>query len=245
MAITPINKKSISDQVFDQLKEQIVSGVWKTGEKIPSENVLAEMLGVSRVTVRQALQKLTVLGLLETRTGEGSFVQREDLGKLMKVAIAPSAYLKPHTLREVFTFRRAIEIQTAGIAAMYATEENIAELRDAYERQMQIDENTTVESFAQDDLNFHIAIAKCTNNSLIMTVYEVLWDVLSNAMKQTVNSLGFEHAITYHGLIADAIASHDVQKAEEVMRKHLDTNESVVFGRADFSRGKDDSYAIL
>ena len=73
MAIKKVVKSSVSQQVFDQLREQILSGSWKPGQKLPSENELAAQFGVSRVTVRNALQKLSGLGLLETRFGEGSF----------------------------------------------------------------------------------------------------------------------------------------------------------------------------
>lgn len=224
MAVKPVNKSSISEQVFEQLKQQILSGEWSVGMKIPSENELAETMSVSRVTVRQALQKLTVFGLLETRTGEGSFVQGENLGKQMKVAITPSAYLQPHTLREVYDFRRAIEIQSAGLAAEYATDEQVEKLREIYRQQMDISSDST-ERFAQLDLEFHIQIARCTGNTLILTVYEVLWDILSNAMQRTVSKLGFRYAFEYHAQLVDAIAAHDTERAEKVMRAHLKTNE--------------------
>lgn len=224
MAVRPVIKSSISEQVFEQLKQLIVSGEWYVGMKIPPEMELAESMNVSRVTLRQALQKLTVLGLLETKVGEGSFVREESLGKQMKVAISPAAYLQPHTLREVYDFRRAIEIQSAGLAAEYATQEQIDALREIYQRQADVEHHTT-ESFAETDLEFHIQIARCTGNSLILTVYEVLWDILSNAMQRTVSQLGFQYGLEYHGQLLEAIANHDAPEAERIMREHLKTNE--------------------
>lgn len=224
MAVRPVNKSSISEQVFEQLKQQILSGEWYVGMKIPPEMELAESMDVSRVTLRQALQKLTVLGLLETKVGEGSFVRGENLGKQMKVAISPAAYLQPHTLREVNDFRRAIEIQSAGLAAEYATQEQIDALREIYRRQMDVEHHTT-ESFAETDLEFHIQIARCTGNSLILTVYEVLWDILSNAMQRTVSQLGFQYGLEYHGQLLEAISNHDAPAAERIMREHLKINE--------------------
>jgi len=75
MAIRKIKRQSVSDQVFEQLKEQLLMNEWRRGEKLPSENELATSFDVSRVTVRHALQKLTALGLIETKLGEGSFVR--------------------------------------------------------------------------------------------------------------------------------------------------------------------------
>lgn len=224
MAVRPVNKSSISEQVFEQLKQQILTGEWAVGMKIPSENELAETMNVSRVTIRQALQKLTVFGLLETRTGEGSFVQGENLGKQMKVAITPSAYLQPHTLREVHDFRRVIEIQSAGLAAKYATDEQIARLAEIYQQQADIAHHST-ETFAKLDLEFHLQIARCTGNTLILTVYEVLWDILSSAMQRTVSQMGFHYGIEYHAQLLEAISKHDIEGAERIMRAHLMTNE--------------------
>lgn len=226
MAIKPVNKSSISEQVFEQMKYQILSGEWPVGMKIPSENDLAVTMNVSRVTIRQALQKLAVFGLMETKTGEGSFVQGENLGKQMKVAITPSAYLQPHSLREVFDFRRAIEIQSAGLAAKYAVDEQIAKLAEIYQHQANIERHST-ETFAKLDLEFHLQIARCTGNTLILTVYEVMWDILSVAMQKTVSKMGFHYGVEYHAQLLKAISDHDIDRAEQVMRAHLEKNDAM------------------
>ena len=75
MAQRKISKISVVDQVADEMKEKIVSGEWKPGDKLPSESDIAQMYGVNRLSVRMALQKLGTLGIIETRVGEGSFVQ--------------------------------------------------------------------------------------------------------------------------------------------------------------------------
>ena len=72
--IEKVNRRTVADQVFHIILKKISSGEWKIGEKIPSEIELAQDLGVSRTTLKMALQKLNTLGILETRVGEGSFV---------------------------------------------------------------------------------------------------------------------------------------------------------------------------
>ena len=91
MALTAIKKESIGEQVLAQMKEQILNGEWKEGMKIPSENQLCDTFGVSRVTVRQAIQKLVAQGLLETRLGEGSYVKGFDLGSFIR-GVIPVSY---------------------------------------------------------------------------------------------------------------------------------------------------------
>ena len=228
MAVTPIKKQTVSEQVFEQLKDQIIRGEWPVGTKIPSENELCAQLGVSRASVRPALKKLTVLGLIETRQADGSYVCGENMGQAVKVALTPGALLRPHNLTEVLEFRRSIEVPAAGLAAKNATEDQVRTLSDIYERQLKAAERSALKEYSSLDMDFHMAIARASNNSLMVTVYEVLWDLLSVAMEETVMKLGFGYAKKYHRKLMDAIAAHDSKKAETAMREHLTANEKAM-----------------
>lgn len=195
---------------------------WELGEKLPSETELGNILGVSRVTVRQALQKLAVLGLVETRLGEGTFVCEANMAARMKASLVPDIYLTPHSTEEVLDFRCAIEVETAGLAARKATAEDIAELKRLLARQLDV-ENRTPKSFADDDNAFHMTIAKSTGNSLIIATYELLADIFSSAMMHTVRSLGMEIGIPYHKRLVEAIEAHDEHRAIVTMKEHMNT----------------------
>ena len=84
-----IKKTNMTQQVIEQFKQQILDGSWRVGERIPSENELAQTLGVSRSTVRQALRSLSDYGLLDIRLGSGSYVKKPESGEIMK-AILPT-----------------------------------------------------------------------------------------------------------------------------------------------------------
>ena len=75
MAIQAIERKKVSDEVFEQIKAMIASGNWKPGDKLPSEKELTELFGVSRVTIREALKKLASYNIIETSQGRGSFIR--------------------------------------------------------------------------------------------------------------------------------------------------------------------------
>ena len=75
MAIQAIDRKKVSDEVFEQIKAMIASGNWKPGDKLPSEKELTELFGVSRVTIREALKKLASYNIIETSQGRGSFIR--------------------------------------------------------------------------------------------------------------------------------------------------------------------------
>ena len=101
MGIKPIKRVNVGEQVLLQLKKMLIDGEWAPGSKIPSENELAELFEVSRITVRQALQKLNALGLIETRLGDGSYVRNLDIGDSMN-ALIPFIYLGYQSDSHVF-----------------------------------------------------------------------------------------------------------------------------------------------
>ena len=80
MTIKKIVRDGVSDQVYSQLKENVAQGVWQPGEKIPSENQLVSLFGVSRASIRMAIQKMITLGLLESKVGDGTYVRPPDPG---------------------------------------------------------------------------------------------------------------------------------------------------------------------
>ena len=219
MELRPVKKESISEQVFEQMKSQISSGKWKTGEKLPSETELAAIFHVSRVTIRNALQRLSTMGLVETRFGEGSFVSEMNIGRQVKTVLLPSVYLQPHNVEEILQFRCAIEVETAGLAATYATAEHMEVLKKILQKQFVLKDNVT--AFAECDLDFHHAVAKCTGNSLIIATYEILRDILKTAMVKTVRSLGPDIGLPYHQKLVRAIEAHDEHTAIVTMKEHM------------------------
>jgi len=222
MRIAPIVKTKISDQVFEQMKQQMLRGEWKPGEKLPSENQLAEAFGVSRVTIRHALQKLTVLGLIETTLGEGSFVKEAQLGVFINPMI-PMAYLKERNTLEVLDFRYLIEIETTGLAVQRATEKDIRILKDLL-NEMETQKGNW-RSFADADLRFHMQIGIITGNSLIIGIYNILKDILSVTMEDIVKDLGSKLGLHYHKRLIKAFEEHDSEQAKMIMREHMESTK--------------------
>ena len=101
MEIKPIRKVNVGEMVFNQLQDLLIRGEWKPGDRLPSENELAELFHVSRITVRQALQKLSAMGLIETRLGEVSFVRKVDASESMN-ALVSTLYLDNASSLQVF-----------------------------------------------------------------------------------------------------------------------------------------------
>ncbi len=218
MPIKKVVHQSIGEQVFEQLKEQIFNNEWRSGEKIPSENDLAASFGVSRITVRQALQKLMALGLIETRLGEGSFIKEAVPGINMNPLI-PMAYLNENPLMELLEYRKVLEGNVAELATQKASEEEVAKLEEAYLLMEQAKDD--LQMFSKMDLNFHLLLANMTKNSLIIQTFHIFNDVLNRAFTQIVSKRGNSAGIYYHQLLLEAVKSRNSREAKRIMDEHM------------------------
>lgn len=218
MAIVPVKRASVSEQVYEQLKNNLINGAWKVGEKIPSENELASMLGTSRMTVRQALSRLNTLGLIETRLGEGSFVCELKPGFYLKEMI-PYTYLGWESIREILDFRVVIEVGTASLAVDRITDEQIEQLEETYRKMKENIDN--VEIYSREDIKFHCLIAEFTGNSLIIQLQEIIKDITTSFIYQVTSEMGADNGIKYHREIIDAFKDKDKDRVEQMVRQHL------------------------
>ena len=218
MEIKPIRRTSISDQVSMQIKQLILDKDWKPGERIPSETELAELFGVSRVSVREALLKLNAIGLLESRFSGGNYV-REVGADIYLNAIIPAAYVSSNSLLELLEFRQVMEAKQAGLAARKAKPEDVARLEEIHKDMVKNAGN--LEAFSEADLRFHIELARITQNSLLVACMELIRDVQGENMQKLVAQRGYESGINDHRQILAAIRENDERRAIQVMDDHV------------------------
>lgn len=219
MDVRPVKRTSISEQISGQLKEKLIAGELKPGDKLPSEHELCEMYQVSRTTVRQALANLVSLDLIETRFGEGSFVREVTNGLAMHPLISQT-FLSEKSIVEVVEFRQLIEPNVTRMACEKATGEDVAKLRDIY-RQMER-EKDDLKQFAIWDCEFHNAVARISRNSYIIKIYEIIADILLHAFSDIVQKRGNEAGLKYHGMVLEAFLEKDAGKAWSAMKEHMD-----------------------
>ncbi len=218
--LKPIKKESVRGQVFWQLRDQIIRRTWPPGSKLPSENELSRTMGVSRVSIREGIQHLVSLGILETRHGEGTFVRELNGGQVQFNALIPLLVLDDINILHVLEYRRIVEKGSAALAAERATDQDLIEMEAVYDQMVQLRED--VAQFSRADLEFHLVLAKATGNPVIIKVNNVLRSILEVSMENIVSTLGMEDGLHYHRLIIDAIRNRDVQAAESIMQEHVD-----------------------
>ncbi|MEW8084915.1 MAG: GntR family transcriptional regulator, partial [Candidatus Thiodiazotropha endolucinida] len=153
--------KKLSDRIAVELESMIERGDFNPGERLPAERQLAEQLGVSRPSLREAIQKLASKGILHSRQGGGTFVNRnlsgdacEDLVRRMES--------RPETWPDILEIRHALEGTSAYFAALRATDEDRKQIRDCYDRMIAAHEAGEGLVEAQADAEFHLAIAEAS-----------------------------------------------------------------------------------
>lgn len=217
--LTRVSRAGVKNQVFEQLRDRIMERTWPPGAKIPSENALATALGVSRVSIREALQMLASLGLLETKHGGGTVV-REYSGEILFNPLLPMLALDKPDILHVLEYRKIVEKGIVSLVVKRAGKAEIGELEAAFQA-MQA-HKSDARAFAQADLNFHLALAKATGNPVVMKVNAVITDILKVSMYGIVDSLGTRDGLLYHRKILDAIKAHDGLRAESLMEEHVE-----------------------
>ncbi len=219
----PITRQKLSDQVFDRLWEMILSGELAPGDVIPSERILMEKFSVGRPAVREALQALANKGVITISHGERSRVnelsatvaldQVDDIAKLLLSA-------EPSNLEHLKQVRKILEAGTVRIAAENSTEEDIRKLREIIEFQRTQLENS--KGFIQADIDFHVTIAKMTQNPLLQSVTQAMLTWLFDYYKPLLHWSGREKTtLLEHEKLADLLEAQDADSAAKLMRDHL------------------------
>ena len=224
MALRKIHRVSPSEQAFEQLRKMILEGEWQPGERLPSEHDLAASLGVSRISVRQAIMKLSTMGLLETKWGEGNFVRELDAGLYVN-DLLPLIYLNKDSTRHIWEFRMVIEVEGAYLAANRITEERLEYLREKIQEMDQLQGD--VDNYTMADFEFHCAIIEATENPIFIQTATVLKDVLMDSITTLTRVAGESDGLYYHKKILEALENRDAKLTQQMMRAHLQSAYSL------------------
>lgn len=232
MEFAPIKSQRLYQQVINQIKDLIYEGKLKKGDKLPSEREMTTMLGVSRASIREAFSALEMLGLIETRPGEGTFVSLNLEDKVIE-PLSLIFMLEQDKQEDLFQLRKILEVECAKAAAFHATPEEL-QLMDEYVTRMEHSPDDEEINFIADR-KLHYLLAKASNNTLL---YHVL-NAISEVMEVQIRNFrrGILHRtqnraqlILQHRNIVDAVVSRDPEKAGEAMIEHMNyIKENVVF----------------
>ena len=229
MEVGSVRQRRLSDDIVSQLETLILEGTLKAGERLPAERVLAEQFGVSRPSLREAIQKLAAKGLLVSRHGGGNYVA-ETLGSTFSDPLLHLLESNPEAQRDLLEFRHTLEGSCAFYAAQRATEldrqrltDAFAALQDCYSRSGKV---TRAEEGAAD-ANFHLAIAEASHNAVLLHTIRGLFDLLKRNVVTNIGGMYKQRTetrdmlITQHRELYQAIIEGRAEQAREVSSRHI------------------------
>jgi len=211
-------KRVLSEQVANDLREMILNKDLKPGDKLPNELVLTEQLNVSRSTVREAIKTLRSENILEVRRGLGTFVTatpgvKDDPFGVHFMDEGP-------LLKHFYEVRLVVEPQMAEMAALRATDNELAEIRKAYEEVKKAIEAGL--DHTEADIHFHNIIAASTHNPIMQRILPVINEGIKSGYEETKNAkeLG-PKVIEQHRKIMHALTKRQAENARTAMEEHI------------------------
>ena len=223
MRFKPIKPKKVSSQIADQIRESILAGDFSPGDKLPPERELAEMFGVSRPSVREALNILSSAGLVMSYQGGGTVVlslvdpnQGNSLSELIRS--------QQERALEVIEVRKCMESWTAFYAAQRALPEDLRRMEEILTG---MEKNLAGQLPSEDfDANLHIVIARATHNIVWLHLMQSIFDAMKEFQRgvwRAVYLTQEDHSLLYrhHAAIVAAIRTKDAEGAREAMMHHL------------------------
>jgi GntR family transcriptional repressor for pyruvate dehydrogenase complex len=212
-----MGKELIYEKVYNQIKQRIVDGDWKPGEKIPTVPQLAQDLNVGISSVREAIRILEKQKILKILQGSGTFISDLELWN------SPSEqfdFLTNASLLQLTEARSVIEPELAALAAKNATDEEINLLKQNAQDMAKAMKNN--KQIVQTDMKFHYYIAKASRNEILFHMMSMIRDLMTDSRRVTMKlPHSTENAVYYHNLIANAIADRNPSKARELMSSHI------------------------
>jgi GntR family transcriptional regulator, transcriptional repressor for pyruvate dehydrogenase complex len=222
----PLDRTSVADAVVERLEAMIFGGL-EPGEALPSEGKLAEALGVSRLTVREATRTLEARGLLEITKGRRPTVAAPNgalVGDFFKTAVRRD----PRALLDLLDVRRALEVHIAALAARRATKGDVADMEMSIAAMRAAEHES--EGFHAADVRFHENLAAASGNRLLVFLIEALAEPLRESRLRSfaghrARGGGIDDVIQQHETILDAIKARSPKAAADAMRYHLKQTE--------------------
>jgi GntR family L-lactate dehydrogenase operon transcriptional regulator len=233
-AASPAEGRRLATQLATTLQKRILAGDFAVGDRLPAERALAGEFGVSRSSVREAIQMLASQGLLSSRQGGGTFVRALPAGREgnwgRQAIVEPLEQLfrdNPDYRYDVLEIRLALEGAAATHAARRATEEDRVRLRQRFEATLQDGDEATPAVLAQVDAAFHLAIAEASHNLVLQQIIRGMFDLLAASTSQSLEKLYLvprvsEALAEQHRLLMQAVLDGDPDRARAASDAHID-----------------------
>jgi GntR family transcriptional repressor for pyruvate dehydrogenase complex len=213
-----IKKDNLSDTIAESIENDILSGELKLGDKLPSENRLSEMFGVSRNVIREALRLVKERGLVEISTGSGIYVSSPKaaiIGRNLNRMVAVNNYL----LSDFFDMRMTLETKASRMAAVNITDEELAKLERTINIMKEMSDNSV--AFGEAENKFHYVVARASRNDFLRIFIDSLMDAQAVYTTEELDGKYCREIVHDHEKIYYALKHHKEAEAERCMAQHV------------------------
>jgi GntR family transcriptional repressor for pyruvate dehydrogenase complex len=213
---------NLADEIASQLRDRILKETLSPGQRLPTEQALGAQFGVSRNVIREAIARLKLTGLVETRHGVGTFVKQDIENRPFEVK--QDDLLEFKQLIDVYRLRVEVEAGAAALAATHRTTAQLEAIKLALRHSEQQQEDW--EAGAQSAVDFHLAVTQASNNPYFARIMGHLDSVIRDAVRtlrfRSMGTSRIEEIDSEHERIVDAIERQDANAARQAMREHLE-----------------------
>jgi DNA-binding FadR family transcriptional regulator len=224
--LEPVRPLALKERVIRQLTGLIDDGVLKPGDQLPSERELSDELQVSRGTVREAVQFLQALGLLEIRHGSGTFVRLAADPSALREEWREWTIRHAERIHDLLEIRKALEPFAAELAAKRAGDAEMAAMEEALEEMRPAVDSPDVTALIQADLAFHHALCAAAGNAALSEFADALGEQLVRERRTIWNLPGRPaRSLVERHAIFEAVRAGDKRRARKAVLDHLDSVE--------------------
>ncbi|BCA29516.1 transcriptional regulator [Metapseudomonas otitidis] len=212
----PALKRSLVDIALEQIRQRIDDGTWLLGQRLPPEPELAEIIGISRNTVREAVRVLTFSGVLEVRQGDGTYVRAcaDPLSTMQALARS--------SVEQALEARGMIEIEASRLAALRRTEADLIALREALAASAARSSYEDLQDYIDHDLVFHQRVVDSAHNPVLSELYRYFSQVIRVGLERTISDPDrAQPCFDLHRELLDAIERQDADAAAAANRALL------------------------
>lgn len=219
--VAPIRREPLAAEVARRLVDYLLSGGVELGGRMPSERQLAEAFGVGRSAVREAIAALTLIGLIEVRHGDGTYLKRPD-SPLLPQVVEWGLLLGEQRTVDLVEARQKIEVDIAGLAAQRRSEEDLADLSRLLSRMEQESrDGAETAAFVDADVEFHLRLAEAGGNTALRDVLASIQALLRAWIGRVIAEGYRELSYAEHVPIFEAVRDQDARGAEDAMDAHM------------------------
>jgi DNA-binding FadR family transcriptional regulator len=211
---------AVTDEAIEKIKEMITEGRLRPGDRLPKEADLAEQLGLSRSSLREAVRALSLIHVLDVRQGDGTYVTSLEPGRLLEAMSFVVDFHRDDTVLEFLEVRRILEPAATAMAAQRITDDEVTGLR---AHLALIGNAPTVEQLVANDLEFHRRIAACSRNTVLASLLDSMSGPTTRARvwRGLTQEGALTRTLTEHEAILDALAAHDTEGARAWATIHI------------------------